>query len=77
MEAIIVRLEIDPEAAALLAAIVEEYHSSRIARLGTNPPIHTRARLEEQREKIEGIERALKLAIANPDLVEVPDPLES
>ena len=74
MEAIVVRLEVGTEEADLLLAIVGEFHSSRIARLGTNPPIHTRARLEEQREKIEGIQRALELAIANPDLVEVPDP---
>ena len=74
MEAIVVRLEVGTEEADLLLAIVGEFHSSRIARLGTNPPIQTRALLEEQREKIEGIQRALELAIANPDLVEVPDP---
>lgn len=79
MDAIIVRLEVGTEEAELLLRIIEEFHSGPggvLSRLAGNPPIHTRARLEEQREKIETIQRAMTLAIANPDLVEIPDPSE-
>lgn len=77
MEAIVVRIEVEPRAGELIGELVDQYVAERVARIANGVPQHTRARLEEQREMGETLQRAVALAIANPDLVEVPDPADS
>lgn len=74
MDALVIRIEIDPECATLLEALVETYLSERAARLsgGALVPIHTRAVLEKQHELAGVIDREIKRGLANPELVEIP-----
>lgn len=77
MEAIVVRVEFDPKSAEVLEELVNQFVSERVSRIASGVPQHTRARLEEQREMGESMQRAIALALANPDLVEIPDPADS
>lgn len=77
MEAVVVRLEMSPEAAALLEAVAVQYRDSIAQKLTGIVPVHTKAALETQLGHAEEAVQALGVGVANPIEVEIPDPAQT
>jgi hypothetical protein len=74
MEAVVIRLEVSPEAARLLDRVITEHHTQVTARLSGIVPQHTKRALEGQVANAEEAIAELRRAIENPVEVEIPDP---
>jgi hypothetical protein len=74
MEALVIRLDLDPDAARLLELVLERFDASVEAQLAGTPPQHTKAALESQAEHVASIRRELARAVDSPEVVHVPDP---
>lgn len=76
MEALVVRLELSPEAAQLMLGIGEHFRDATTHKLTGIVPVHTRKALEKQAADIAEALREIERGIANPEAVNVPDPAE-
>lgn len=77
MQTIVIRIDLDPETAEATKIAVGLVLDSVYRNLADTPPVHTKAALETQRDRLEGVVRALDLALANPVEVDVPAPEET
>lgn len=72
--AVVVQLEMSPEAAKILDHLMSERLRYIAAEIAQHPPVHTRRVLDEHVSHIETVRAHLKLARANPVAVRVPQP---
>lgn len=70
--ALVVRLDLNPEAAKILDHLMSERLRIIAAEIAQHPPVHTRRVLDLHVEEITAARAELKRAIANPLSVHVP-----
>lgn len=77
MQAVVVQVEMSPEAARLALGITEAFHADIAQRLTGIVPEHTKKALEKQLADAAEAMSVLERGVSNPVEVEVPDPAEA
>lgn len=70
--AVVVRLELHPDAAKILDHLMAERLRIIAAEVAQHPPVHTRRVLDEHKAWIETVRLDLKVSRANPVTVDAP-----
>lgn len=71
MDTIVIRLDLDPESAEAAKIALGLVLDAVYRDLADSPPVHTKAALETQRERLESVVRAVDVGLANPVVVDV------
>lgn len=71
--ALLVRIEMPPEAAKVVRRILADGRRLVGVQLGQRPPVHTQQKLDEAADHLTTVLAELDRAIANPIAVPVPD----
>lgn len=74
MESLVVRLDMDPDAAKMLGLVLGQFDRALDGKLAGTPPQHTKKVLEQQKEHVAALMRGIERAMGEPVVIDVPDP---
>lgn len=74
VQAVVVRLDLNPQAARIIDHLFSERLRIIAAEISQHPPVHTKRVLDEHVAELTTVRAELARAIANPIAVDVPYP---